>query len=289
MPHTFCAPADDHSEVKRFAVPTFAYVELPQQARLPVTVKEIRPTGLWLETQEALPVQFRANLRLVFPSTQGSLGFNVEVVCRGERGLGIELPKNTDAVTKAVLEAWSKGQAAEVPNTPPPAKCAHVEETEDLPRVAARDPFAAQVAAQVAASNDRSRPGIPLKHQLSGTSVLVIDDDVACAKYLQSGLGRLGGVVTVATDGIRGLDLVREKRVDAVLLDWMLPVMSGERVLNELRVAAPAIPVAVVSGVVQSGAMRARVRMLGASEVFAKPFELRQISDWLVRSVVASR
>lgn len=282
--------------VKRFPVPTFAYVELPQQTRLPVTVKEIRPTGLWLETQEALPVQFRANLRLVFPSTQGSLGFNVEVVCRGERGLGIEIPKNTDAMTKAVLEAWSKGQAAEVPNTPAIAgaqakeKWAHVEETEDLPRVAARDPLAAQVAAQVvSAANDRSRPGIPLKHQLSGTSVLVIDDDVACAKYLQSGLARLGGRVTVATDGVRGLDLVRDQKVDAILLDWVLPVMSGERVLNELRIAAPSIPVAIVSGVVQSGAMRARVRMLGASEVFAKPFELRQISDWLVRSVVALR
>lgn len=280
---------------KLIDVPATAYVELPKQARLPVNVKEVRATGMWLETIEPLPLEFRANLRVVFPGSDGALGFNFEVVCRGANGLGIELSKNADQLTKNVLAAWSKGQAAEIPTALPDRVERRIVErnphasddiTEDLPRMRERTAGAGVRPTIAPAPVARSpRPGIPLRHQLDGASVLVIEDDPGCAKFLQSGIGRLGGSVVIAKTGVAGLELAREHRLNAVLLDWMLPVMSGERVLASLREIAPELPVAVVSGVVQSGAMRARVRQLGADEVFAKPFELRHISDWIVRSM----
>ncbi len=278
---------------KYIDVPASAYVELPKQARLPVSIKEIRATGMWLETSEPLPLEFRANLRIVFPSNDGAVGFNFEVICRGVNGLGIELSKNADSLTRAVMVAWSKGQAAEIPTAVPERIERRIIErvpqtsddiTEDLPRLRERT-LGLRPAITPSPIARSPRPGIPLRHQLEGASVLVIEDDPGCARFLQSGIGRLGGSVVIAKTGVLGIELAREHKIDAVLLDWMLPVMSGERVLATLRETSPNIPVAVVSGVVQSGAMRARVRQLGADEVFAKPFELRQISEWIVRSM----
>ena len=69
---------------------------------------------------------------------------------------------------------------------------------------------------------------------LPGT-LLVVDDDEANRDMLSRRLERKGFAVTVAEDGIRAIELVRERPFDLVLLDVLMPGLSGLEVLRELR------------------------------------------------------
>src|ERR1700740_2161280 len=64
--------------------------------------------------------------------------------------------------------------------------------------------------------------------------ILIIEDEVKTAKFLQKGLGEAGYVVDVATDGPEGLHLAMEVDVDLVILDVMLPALDGWQVLSRL-------------------------------------------------------
>ncbi|WP_439565622.1 response regulator transcription factor [Microcella sp.] len=65
--------------------------------------------------------------------------------------------------------------------------------------------------------------------------VLIVDDEVRFADGLRRGLEAEGFAVDVAHDGVDGLWYAREHRYDAILLDIMMPGMSGYRVCRALR------------------------------------------------------
>ena len=77
--------------------------------------------------------------------------------------------------------------------------------------------------------------------------VLVVDDEVRFALSVQRGLRAEGFDVDVAHDGERGLDLARRGNYDAVVLDVMLPRLSGYRVVERLRAEGRDVPVLMVS------------------------------------------
>jgi PAS domain S-box-containing protein len=83
----------------------------------------------------------------------------------------------------------------------------------------------------------------------SGT-VLLIDDDEDVRAVVARLLTSLGFEVTSANGGEHGLDLFRRsvRRFDLVVLDWLMPGISGEQVLKELRALDPALPVVLISG-----------------------------------------
>jgi DNA-binding response OmpR family regulator len=62
--------------------------------------------------------------------------------------------------------------------------------------------------------------------------VLIVDDEVRLAAVLARGLAADGFTVQIAHDGAAGLRLAQESRYDAVVLDIMLPGLSGYEVLN---------------------------------------------------------
>lgn len=66
-------------------------------------------------------------------------------------------------------------------------------------------------------------------------NVLVIEDDPIMGHVCQRVLGKLGLNVELATDGAKGLELIKSFRPDAVLLDIMMPKTSGIEVLKTLR------------------------------------------------------
>ena len=67
--------------------------------------------------------------------------------------------------------------------------------------------------------------------------ILIIEDEVKTAKFLQKGLGEAGYVVDVAANGLEGLHLALEVEVDLIILDVMLPALDGWQVLTRLREA----------------------------------------------------
>lgn len=77
--------------------------------------------------------------------------------------------------------------------------------------------------------------------------VLVVEDEPGMARAIRRGLTAEGFVVEVATDGRSGLDAARFGEFDAVLLDIMLPHLSGYDVVRTLRAEDNWVPVLMVS------------------------------------------
>lgn len=107
----------------------------------------------------------------------------------------------------------------------------------------------------------------------SGT-LLVVDDDEANRDMLSRRLERKGFAVAVAMDGSRAIELVREHSFDLVLLDVLMPGISGLEVLRELRQAHPAteLPIIMATALTDSSDVVEALR-LGANDYVSKPLD----------------
>ncbi len=102
--------------------------------------------------------------------------------------------------------------------------------------------------------------------------VLIIEDDRTFADIYVDGLSDAGFDVALATDGESGLDLVRKEKPDLVILDLVLPKMSGFEVLERLcgdEESVRCIPTLVVTNLGQESD-RAHALRHGAKEYFVK-------------------
>src|SRR5690606_29969318 len=104
-------------------------------------------------------------------------------------------------------------------------------------------------------------------------SILIVDDECDIADSLAELLSDTYNT-SVAYDGADALRLIRTGNLDAVVLDLMMPKMSGEALLGELRQAGVRIPVLMVSAAKD---VRERALRSGAQDFIAKPFNLRAL------------
>jgi two-component system, OmpR family, response regulator len=101
--------------------------------------------------------------------------------------------------------------------------------------------------------------------------VLVVEDEPGLARALRRGLAAEGYVVDVVTDGPAGLDAARHGEYDAVVLDVMLPGLSGYRVVRALRAEGHWVPVLMLSA--KDGEYdQADGLDAGADDYLTKPF-----------------
>jgi DNA-binding response OmpR family regulator len=107
-------------------------------------------------------------------------------------------------------------------------------------------------------------------------SVLVIDDEPRIAEFVSRALTANGLSVESATDGAAGLSLARERHFDLVVLDLMMPGVSGLGVLRSLMRTQPHQRVVVLSAL-SDVASKVRCLELGASDYLAKPFALAEL------------
>jgi DNA-binding response OmpR family regulator len=77
--------------------------------------------------------------------------------------------------------------------------------------------------------------------------ILVVEDEARLASALQRGLQAEGFAVDIAADGPSGLDAARHGEYDAMILDVMLPGLSGYRVVRALRAEGHWLPVLMLS------------------------------------------
>jgi DNA-binding response OmpR family regulator len=107
--------------------------------------------------------------------------------------------------------------------------------------------------------------------------ILVVEDEPTLLEFLRSGLEAAGYSVLTASDGNNGLSLARRADIDCVVLDLMLPGLSGEEVLVRLRAARPTLPVIVLTA---RDGVHDRVRNLdaGADDYMVKPFSLAELT-----------
>jgi len=101
--------------------------------------------------------------------------------------------------------------------------------------------------------------------------LLVVEDEQRLARALQRGLAAEGFVVDLAHDGPRGLDMARHGDYDAMILDVMLPGLSGYRVVRQLRAERHWLPVLMLSA--KDGEYdQADGLDCGADDYLTKPF-----------------
>jgi DNA-binding response OmpR family regulator len=108
--------------------------------------------------------------------------------------------------------------------------------------------------------------------------VLLIEDEANIAEALRFILSRDGWQVSVVQDGETALAEVARLRPDLVILDFMLPGMSGLEILSALRAdqATTALPVLMLTAKGQ-GRDREAAERAGASAFMTKPFDNSEI------------
>jgi two-component system phosphate regulon response regulator PhoB len=113
----------------------------------------------------------------------------------------------------------------------------------------------------------------PLVQPLALPRVLIVEDEAPLVTMLRYNLEREGFSVDAAADGEEALLRIAEHRPDAVLLNWMLPLVSGIEVCRQIRrgTATRSLPVIILTA---RGDESDRIRGLdsGADDYVVKPF-----------------
>ena len=104
--------------------------------------------------------------------------------------------------------------------------------------------------------------------------ILIVEDDQRLARQLKKGLDEQGHVVTLAFDGVAGLEAARQERFDVLVLDVMLPRLDGFRVVRQLRNAGSKSPVLMLTARDSAEDIVAGLDA-GADDYLAKPFALK--------------
>lgn len=106
--------------------------------------------------------------------------------------------------------------------------------------------------------------------------ILVVEDEESYRDALAAGLGREGYEIQMACDGMEGLQLFTESAPDLVLLDVMLPEISGIEVCQRMQALLPSIPIIMLT------ALNTEVDVVlglevGAVDYLTKPYRLREL------------
>jgi len=109
-------------------------------------------------------------------------------------------------------------------------------------------------------------------------TILIVEDETAQMEVLRYNLEKEGYRVVTADDGEEGLLVAQEETPDAIVLDWMLPSLSGIEVCRRLKATAEtaAIPVIMLTA---RGEEADRVRGLetGADDYVVKPYSIGEL------------
>ena len=108
--------------------------------------------------------------------------------------------------------------------------------------------------------------------------VLVVEDEEALATLLHYNLQKEGYETALAVDGEEAMLMVAERQPDLMVLDWMLPALSGIEVCRRLRASkqGKAIPIIMLTARAEE-AERIRGLNTGADDYIAKPFSMPEL------------
>ncbi|MBD2603649.1 response regulator transcription factor [Scytonema hofmannii FACHB-248] len=106
--------------------------------------------------------------------------------------------------------------------------------------------------------------------------ILLVEDEVKLARFVELELSSEGYTVSVAHDGVTGLTLARESTLDLAILDWMLPGLTGLEICRRLRATGSSVPVILLTA---KDEVSDRVAGLdaGADDYVLKPFSIEEL------------
>jgi DNA-binding response OmpR family regulator len=106
--------------------------------------------------------------------------------------------------------------------------------------------------------------------------ILLVEDDPKLSKFIEIELSLEGYHVTVAQNGLDGLMMVRDTQPDLLILDWMLPGISGLDICLRLRSTGIQVPIIMLTA---RDEVPDRVTGLnaGADDYVTKPFSMEEL------------
>jgi DNA-binding response OmpR family regulator len=106
--------------------------------------------------------------------------------------------------------------------------------------------------------------------------ILLVEDEPHIAQNIKKGLEIKSYVVDVVYEGQKGLDFALAEDYDVIILDWMLPGMSGQKIAKELRKAGNSTPILMLTA---KTTINSRVQGLdsGADDYLGKPFAFKEL------------
>ena len=108
------------------------------------------------------------------------------------------------------------------------------------------------------------------------THILVVEDEIEIAQSISWELEAEGYEVKIVHDGFEGLSIAREVNFDLILLDWMLPGISGWEICRRLRQTGDQVPIIFLTAQQE---VKDRVSGLdaGADDYMLKPFNVEEL------------
>lgn len=106
--------------------------------------------------------------------------------------------------------------------------------------------------------------------------ILLVEDEVKLARFIELELSSEGYQIQVAHDGLTGLTLARESPPDLVILDWTLPGLTGLEICRRLRTTGNKLPIILLTA---RDEVSDRVAGLdaGADDYVVKPFSIEEL------------
>lgn len=107
-------------------------------------------------------------------------------------------------------------------------------------------------------------------------NILLVEDEAQVADFIQRGLQAEAWVVSHAADGETALDMIKDAAFDVVVLDLMLPGISGQDVCRKMRARRNFTPVLMLTAL-DAADERVEGLRLGADDYLAKPFDFDEL------------
>ena len=106
--------------------------------------------------------------------------------------------------------------------------------------------------------------------------ILVVEDESGIANFIRDGLEEESFAVDVAENGIIGLEFARTNEYDLILLDWMVPGISGIEICRQIRNQNKLVPIIFLTArdTVQDTVFGLEA---GANDYIKKPFEFEEL------------
>ena len=108
-----------------------------------------------------------------------------------------------------------------------------------------------------------------------GRNILVVDDEIMIRESVAAYLTARGFNVFTAEDGKKALEIFQREAITLVILDLMLPEISGEEVCREIR-RVSRVPVIMLTAKIQEDEIISGLD-IGADDYITKPFSVRQL------------
>lgn len=105
-------------------------------------------------------------------------------------------------------------------------------------------------------------------------TILIIDDEPSIRRLMRTILEGDGHSVLEASNGRHGLDVYRERPVDLVITDIVMPEMDGLDLILELTRKVHNVKIIAISGGLRNETTLRMAKELGARHAFRKPFDL---------------